>query len=153
MARVRYWDIVEISAIIISCLTPLRCRSDRDWWVSVSFCDSTYLESKEIYRIGEVIYVSCSEYFEAMMPETVEIVIGSNTGDCEKIKASPKGLGGIPEARYHGGYIQSYGSKSILQNNGIIEVHPSGDVLWAIYTVKGECAFDTAYIIPEKKGR
>lgn len=124
-------------------------KEDQSLEINVHFTDSTYVGIKEIYKIGELIYVLASESFEAEIPDTVEIEIESGIGDYETIKASSKGAIPIPEIRDHGGYIQSNATDSITQKNGIIEVHPKGDTLWAIYTINIFIrVFDDAIIKP-----
>ncbi|HID94152.1 MAG TPA: hypothetical protein EYP60_08660 [bacterium (Candidatus Stahlbacteria)] len=142
--------------LIILCFISSGCKineTEQDWQVNVQFCDSTFHKIEEPYKIGEIIYVLASEYFEAEMPDTVEIVIESGIGDYEIIKASLQGVIPIPEIRDHGGHIHSYATESLTQKNGIIEVHLYGDTLWAAYTVKGSKAVDTAYIILDKERR
>lgn len=142
--------IIIFLNFVILLFNFLSCDKDKEeniWGANVRFVDSTYVREKEIYKIGEIIYVIASESFGAKTPNTAEILIESGIGDYEIIKAPLNCIPHIPLIRVHCGYIYSNATGSITQKNGIIEVHPKGDTLWAIYTINRFKAVDNTYII------
>lgn len=123
-------------------------RNEQDYDVLVKFVDSTFMEDREFYTVGESVYVHAQEKFQAQMPETVKIKITSEQGDVEYVEAWPKGNGVIPitEIDFHRGSIVSVEDTHFIVGNKTLEVKQESTLIMCFYSIKGQTAEDNAYI-------
>lgn len=141
--------IFLLSLSFLGCIKGDNGEDDIDYDVIVKFVDSTYEEDKQFYMAGDSIYIYAQEYFDAQMPDTVEIKIACEEGDTEYIKAWSKGHGSapIPEIRTHSGSIKSTLDTNIILDNGILEVKEDSTLIISYYNVEGQTVQDSAWIV------
>jgi hypothetical protein len=138
--------VLIFCTIIIASIISGCSKTEIDYEVRVRFVDSTFVNDRETYNIGEIIHILATESVEATMPETVTVTIESGLGDVEIVKCWFRGLYTVGP-RHHGGTILCQGASSAIQNNSILEIDSTNDVIHALYEVKDQTAADTASTI------
>jgi len=154
--------IILSGALILGgygCRSPTSTNGDSNDTLYVPakiFGDSTYIRGKDLYKIGERIYVIAKEPtmvgpgYPDTLPKPVEILVISTLGDSERISATsdiPVDTDGMTVV--YGGTIRSRGYLSPVIGNGVLEVHCLSDLILALYVyVSGITVEDTAQMVP-----